>query len=134
MNKVLAWLLTFNFINIAWVFFRARSFDEALSILKGMAGANGIDVAPHLAQEPFWQSLTVIGVRFGNWCAHLPDVESHVYFISVLLIPFVLLAKNSNELLEKYAPSWRYAFAVSLLLVAALLYLNATSTFIYFMV
>ena len=36
LNKILAWFITFNFINITWVFFRARSWDDAIKILKGM--------------------------------------------------------------------------------------------------
>jgi D-alanyl-lipoteichoic acid acyltransferase DltB (MBOAT superfamily) len=36
MNVVLAWFITFNFINIAWVFFRAVNFESAIKVLKGM--------------------------------------------------------------------------------------------------
>ena len=36
MPKILAWFITFNFINIAWVFFRAKEWDDAVKILKGM--------------------------------------------------------------------------------------------------
>lgn len=36
-----AWLLTFLFVNIAWVFFRADNLASAIAILKGMAGLNG---------------------------------------------------------------------------------------------
>lgn len=42
MPKVLAWLLTFNFINIAWVFFRAKTMDDALRILRGMVDISSI--------------------------------------------------------------------------------------------
>jgi len=36
MHTVLAWFITFNFINIAWVFFRASDFTSALKVLHGM--------------------------------------------------------------------------------------------------
>jgi len=36
MPKVLAWFITFNFINIAWVFFRAKDWGEAIMVLGGM--------------------------------------------------------------------------------------------------
>jgi alginate O-acetyltransferase complex protein AlgI len=36
MPKILAWFITFNFVNITWVFFRAREFKDATKILKGM--------------------------------------------------------------------------------------------------
>lgn len=38
MPKVLAWLITFNFINLTWVLFRAKDLDSALLIMKAMAG------------------------------------------------------------------------------------------------
>ena len=36
MPPVLAWLLTFTFVNVAWVFFRAKTLDDAMRVLRGM--------------------------------------------------------------------------------------------------
>lgn len=36
MPPVLAWLVTFMFVNVAWIFFRAHSIDDAIRILSGM--------------------------------------------------------------------------------------------------
>ncbi|MDY5823013.1 MAG: MBOAT family O-acyltransferase [Helicobacter sp.] len=36
--KILCWFITFNFINITWVFFRAENVEGALNLLKGMFG------------------------------------------------------------------------------------------------
>lgn len=36
MPQYLAWLLTFNFVNITWVFFRAQDFDAAMKVIRGM--------------------------------------------------------------------------------------------------
>ncbi len=132
MNKVMAWILTFNFINIAWVFFRASNWDDAVKIIKGMAGLNGIMVSSNLAGSPFWQSLSAIGIRFGGWHTHLPSTETPVYFFCILLIPFVLLTKNASELLEKFSTNWRTALAASLMMIVGLLLLNDTSSFLYF--
>lgn len=41
LNKFVAWFITFNFVNIAWVFFRAKEWDDALKVLKGMFGLGG---------------------------------------------------------------------------------------------
>ncbi|WP_317373152.1 MBOAT family O-acyltransferase, partial [Helicobacter canis] len=35
---VFCWILTFNFINIAWVFFRAENLQGAVNLLQGMFG------------------------------------------------------------------------------------------------
>lgn len=37
MPRILAWFITFNFINITWVFFRATNMDSAMKVLRGMA-------------------------------------------------------------------------------------------------
>ncbi|MFY4861150.1 MBOAT family O-acyltransferase, partial [Aliarcobacter butzleri] len=36
MNKILAWFITFNFINITWIFFRAKDFESAMKVLGSM--------------------------------------------------------------------------------------------------
>lgn len=36
--KILCWFITFNFINITWIFFRAENLQGALNLLKGMFG------------------------------------------------------------------------------------------------
>jgi alginate O-acetyltransferase complex protein AlgI len=41
-------LLTFILTNITWVFFRAKTFDKAWTVLRGMAGVNA-NAAPQLA-------------------------------------------------------------------------------------
>ena len=38
MPKNLAWFITFNFVNIAWIFFRAKEWEDAIKILNGMFG------------------------------------------------------------------------------------------------
>jgi len=132
LNKFFAWILTFNFVNMAWVFFRAKNWEDAFNIIKGMAGFNGILISPHQADNPFWQKLTVIGIKFGEWRAHLPDTENFIYFLCLVMIPFVLLTKNSNQLLEKFSPNWRNALAIALLMICGLLLLNDASVFLYF--
>ncbi len=40
--KAVAWFITFNFVNIAWIFFRAKEWEDAINILKAMFGFNSI--------------------------------------------------------------------------------------------
>ena len=47
--KVLAWFITFNFINIAWVFFRAREWDDAIKVLDGMIDYKSIEISTEFA-------------------------------------------------------------------------------------
>ena len=132
LNKVVAWILTFNFVNAAWVFFRASNFDDALKVLKGMVGFKGILISPNLAGNPVWEKLTAIGVRFGSWHQNLPREETYVYFLCILLIPFVLFMKNSSQLLDNFSPAWKSALATAFMIACGLLLLNQSSVFLYF--
>jgi alginate O-acetyltransferase complex protein AlgI len=69
MPKVLAWLVTFNFVNIAWVFFRAKSWGDAMKVLGGMFGMNGI-VLPH-NMEKYLGWLGEYGIKFGEWMGNM---------------------------------------------------------------
>ncbi|HDQ04105.1 MAG TPA: MBOAT family protein [Deltaproteobacteria bacterium] len=132
MNKALAWFLFFNWFNVSAVFFRAHNWEDAFKVLKGMVGLNGIYISPSLADSAFWQKLTVIGIQFGSWRENLLPTDNIVYFLCVLLIPFVLFTKNSNELLDKYSPGWKNALAVALMMAIGLLLLNRSGVFLYF--
>ena len=47
---MIAWFITFNFINIAWVFFRAKEWDDAIKLLKGMTDMNIMPFAQYMKQ------------------------------------------------------------------------------------
>ncbi|OQX11968.1 MAG: hypothetical protein BWK76_18390 [Desulfobulbaceae bacterium A2] len=51
------WLVTFLFVNAAWVFFRAETFTGALIILKGMAGLNGILLPSEILSLISWPEV-----------------------------------------------------------------------------
>ena len=89
----LAWFITFNFVNIAWVFFRAREWEDSVKVLGGMFGLGGVVLANQLANKLFF--LKDFGVSFGeiftNISANLKDI---IIFIFVAFI-LVLYFKNS---------------------------------------
>src|SRR5258708_18780119 len=48
-GRVLARSITFVAVVVGWVFFRATSLDDALAILRGMMGMNGVSIPAALA-------------------------------------------------------------------------------------
>lgn len=46
----LGWFLTFVFVSVAWVFFRADTFSGAMTVLAGLTGLNGIVLPETYAQ------------------------------------------------------------------------------------
>lgn len=127
LNKIIAWFITFNFVNLAWVFFRARSWGDALKVLQGMAGLNGVAPAGFISS---WSGL--ISGRLTN-IGHYPpqDLPASMVILCLCLV-LVLLAPNSIELKDKFKPGLATAVFTALLAVLALTCLTAVSQFLYF--
>lgn len=111
MPRFIAWLLTFLFVHIAWVFFRAKTFDKAVYVLKGLIGLNGITVS-------------------NGWEIYASISETATMLTLFLGIAF--FAKNSGELAQKFRPSIRYALITAVIAVYGILGMGRISEFIYF--
>lgn len=81
LNRYLAWFITFNFINMAWVFFRAQEWEDAINVLRGMFYMNGLGS---------YMQLNKLGTQF------LDDFI--VFNIVVMLAILMLFGKNSMEM------------------------------------
>ncbi|MDZ4811322.1 MAG: MBOAT family O-acyltransferase [Pseudomonadota bacterium] len=107
---VLLGLLTYALINITWVFFRARSFDKAWLMLRGMFGANA-DAAPIL-----------------------PNV--HVIAVSVIIGMIVcthwVMRERTLESTVARVPSWLLSIVWGLMAFAIVIAQGAGNAFIYF--
>ena len=129
MNTILAWFITFNFLNITWIFFRAKEWDDAIKVLNGMFGMSGLRLPGFLQSKLSF--LTQYGVEFTAW---LRNVESELNPIPWILFGFVLILafKNSNEQLNKFKTNSRYLVFTILLLLIALSLMDQVSEFLYF--
>lgn len=127
MPKYVAWPLTFLFVNVAWVFFRAHTFTDAVRLLKGMAGLNGV-VLPKFMKAHF---LLEAGLTFASPFQgfHLRDLVGPFL---VMCFAVSLFGRNSNSITMRFTPSRiRLAWAAALA-VASIIYVGSPSEFIYF--
>ncbi len=100
-----AWVLTFLFVNLTWVYFRAPSVDIAHDLLEGMCGLRGMG-----------------SLHFGT-------LETMLVALGFAL---VVIGRNSNQLAGEMLCRFRTAGATSLLLVASVFSISETTEFIYF--
>jgi D-alanyl-lipoteichoic acid acyltransferase DltB (MBOAT superfamily) len=122
-----AWLITFNFVNIAWVFFRARTWSDAIRVLKGMAGLSGVAFPEESAKT--LHSLANYGVQFMPWKNIMEGSrDSWLFILGALLI--CLLFRNSNEMTERFKPDWK-SFVVLTAGAYAVLHMAEVQEFVY---
>jgi len=119
--RVLAWFLTFNFVNIAWVFFRARSWTNALQVLKSMFGVKGIALSI---------SFERLGINFGSLV--FMHVNRNILTVLALLTLAAVFLKNSNELSQTFKPNWRNAVVTIVIAFYSLLSIHNVTEFLYF--
>lgn len=103
MNKYLAWFITFNFVNIAWIFFRAKEWKDAIAIWKSMFGISWINSHNNIFNLSI-TLLTLIGglilclaMRNSNEILKYINLHTHLYlkttfFIILFLISFVVMS------------------------------------------
>lgn len=112
--RLLAWFITFNFVNVAWVFFRAADFTDALRVLHGMfypAAWGGFNV---------FTSITA-----ANSYLTIP--------VAIIAVVMLLLKQNSNSFTLDISPMNRKVYLLAILVIVSVLFLNSSvpKEFIY---
>ena len=124
-----AWLLTFNFINISWVFFRAKEWDDAIKVLSSMFSLDYIVLPTFLATKIDF--LTQSNISFGGFTANIDSRGESVLWLFFGFI-MILLFKNSMEMAQSFKANKFYLTFNILMLLIALSLLNNLSEFLYF--
>jgi D-alanyl-lipoteichoic acid acyltransferase DltB (MBOAT superfamily) len=126
MPKWLAWFITFQFVNAAWVLFRAETIPQAIAILKAMFGMGKIELPTRVARvlEP------IFNVNL------LPDGPMLYTSTSVILIIIGLIIattrKNSFEMLDRFKPTNLNMVFIVIISIVSILQLGKVSEFLYF--
>ena len=129
MPKLLAWLITFFFVNFSFVFFRAKGWDEAMKVLKGMFGLTGFMPAEAYAN---FGVMTPFRARFGKAVLAGIGGRNETFWIMLAALLFLLFLKNSNELTDEFKPSWKTVAFVVIISFYTLLNMGKVSEFLYF--
>ena len=115
-NKYVSWFLTFMFVNCAWVFFRAATFERAFEILKAMfsiPSGGAFNMAGIITNG----SIIIIGL---------------VYILLVISLVVTLSFKNTYELAETFDYTTINTVYVVILMMIGISFMPRISPFIYF--
>ena len=129
--QVVKVLLTFIYVNIAWVFFRSESIEQALTLFKRMF-IGGIALPVEVIYDAFnldefWYVMKVL---------HLTDFAYSNYILMVLFTVVILLVtffgKNVHELAKRWKMSGISAVVIAVVFIWCVVSLSGVSTFLYF--
>ena len=130
--RVLNWLLTFTFINVAWVFFRADSIGDACALLSRIAQCNFGGALPEITNAFASSELTFLlhlvpGIEVLTVC---PQFLLIGYFAVVCAILF--FSRNAFEKMNTFEPTLLTLTYTVILAVWCIMSFAGVSTFLYF--
>ncbi|HIO97116.1 MAG TPA: MBOAT family protein [Leucothrix sp.] len=125
MPKWIAWFITFNFVNVAWVFFRAKDFEDALKVLKGMFSGNLVLPEMLAGKLSFLQPY---GIEFGALNGVTPF--SILFIVAGFIV--VLFTKNTQQQMQTNVVSTSKMLLSAILFTLSVLSFYKVSEFIYF--
>lgn len=129
--KAVRWLLTFGFVNFAWIFFRADSLNQACAMINKIVCMDSVAISDGLVKnfkltEFEWLENHID--RLANLVQNVPGVYMWLFFaISFICI---LLLKNSSEI--EFKPTIARGITSIIMLVWGVMSLSGISTFLYF--
>jgi len=129
-GHVLSVACTFLYVNIAWIFFRASTLQEALSVLKKMFSFEfrkiNLNFAKCFELDEFWYVMKVLKMDRFDW-AH------YVLMVLLLLVALaiVFFGKTAPKISEKIKPTVLSSCVLAVLLVWCILSFSNVSSFIY---
>ena len=109
----IAFAMTFGFVAVAWVFFRAASLPQAIAMLRAMSGFGGGTV-PVNGLDQWMQGI----------------VPAALALLAGLVV--VALPRNSNAMTRDVPASWLAGAATATALVASILQFSHVAPFLYF--
>jgi len=132
--KAVRWFVTFVFINLAWVYFRAPSLAGANLMIKELFSFKFVPIDANFSTYAFPAELEIVPWLLNKFT----NVKSTYYFsaaVNVLVVVFALFAStvmiNTSERLKEFKPSKKAVAITVFLLVWSILSMSEVSNFIY---
>ena len=121
LHPALQWLLTFGFVVVAWVFFRATSLTDAMAILKSMVMMNF---------GPLRSEITSAFALPGGFHPGYNALYMMIWYAAALFA--CLGMRNTYEKTMAFKPTLANSFSTVILILYCVLSLSGVSVFLYF--
>lgn len=123
--KVVSWISTFAFVNLAWVIFRADSLTQARDFYLQF-----FNFSEHTSGARLLRHMVTGGFEFIGKIVPIPDV---IFPIGLFVFAFTasVFMKNTNKKTAAFRPTVKRAVFTAALLFWCIMSLTGVSTFLY---
>lgn len=130
-KKAMSCILTFSYVSVAWVYFRASSVEQANALLKNIVvkpwALPGNEFAQAFNLGEFWYILKILKI------ATLPFAQYYMMILfSIVFLLVAFFGKNIEELAKRFRPTIRNAAITAVIFIWCVVSLSGVSTFLYF--
>lgn len=127
--EYLGWIVTFIFVNITWVFFRAESIPAALDILKTAFSFKFAPIDPIIINAFRTPELIQL-MAFADIELKFPNIIPWGFMIVSTVI--ALFLPNSKKMFDNFKPNAATLLFTIIFFVWSFISLSGVSTFLYF--
>lgn len=128
LNKFIAWFLTFNFLNLSFVIFRAESMNDALNIFSNMFCGDLVLSSKYFAFLVSYQNELF---TLGEPLIHIHGKAKTLLFI-VLAFFIIFKLRNTSNILMQFKTTRLNLILALTLFISSVLLLSQVSEFLYF--
>ncbi len=126
------WIISFSFINITWIIFRAETFTDAIELMNQILrldfGKVSTEITDCFNLIEFLSAMGILNLY------SLLDKCPHLFLIIAFIVAgyFAFVSPNANEKMQKFTPGVYKIFSTAVLLVWCIFSFAGMSTFLYF--
>lgn len=129
-HPVANWIITFMFVNITWIYFRAPSIGVANQIIKNILKLDFQPISAELVNCFMLPEITFVRNLMGINSQYFSMLIMVVFLLGGLFL--VLNGKNTNERIDEFKPTMVNSLVVVLFMGWTIVSFSGISTFLYF--
>ncbi|HJB15367.1 MAG TPA: MBOAT family protein [Candidatus Blautia excrementipullorum] len=130
-HTVLRWIVTFLFVNVTWIFFRADSISQAVTVLKRILGFQNLNVRASMLNQFKLTEFAFIYEKIPGLNDIISSIRGFDALLLMTLALVICLAFKNNQELE-FKPTVRRSVTAIIYLVWGIMSLSGVSEFLYF--
>ncbi len=130
LHPAVSWLLTFSFVNVTWVFFRADRMADGIQLIGQIAKLDFAGINPHIVECFYLPEVRLLSrYIFTGMDQYMP---AFVAVFLLILLFCTLRLPNAYEKMLGFVPTVSRAILTAVLLVWCICSFSGISTFLYF--